>query len=781
MGSKKVRVYDLAKELKVDNKRAIEECRQEGLDISVPSNLVPDDVAERIRNKYYPKKAVTAAERRLVESFTATTAVERDSDIDADAALAGSLVRRIEPFQGEAPVDTDAALAGSRVRRIEPFQGEEPDDADAALAGSRVRRIEPFQGEVADDAANASQPAAAEPKPPQPRDRILKASSTRAQEAEEGKPESDATHHEEPHSDLPPGFVLQERYQVMKRLGAGGFGDIYLATRLRIRQKVALKRLKAAVASDEVRMQFDKEASLLFGLSHSGLPKVVDLFSHEAGEFIVMEYIEGKDLFELLKEQAEPFSVTDVLTWADQLLGILEYLHSRRPPVIHRDIKPQNIKLAPDGRIVLLDFGLAKGASGLMQSGSSLLSADGGPESQSIAAYTMGFAPLEQVSMLKTDERSDLYSLGATLYAILTGVVPEHAMFRVASTTTGRQDPLISIHIRNPTVPEAVARTIHWALSIHPEDRPASAVELRTALSHALAVSANGMSGAVSEAQWEYLATNPTILEKDIGPTLIAGVSQAAPSGAQESVETLSSSCDTSPSPQFTYSDRDVKRAIPIPSDARDRGLSHGHRRPVSPAADVTNDAPESASSRIAVDQRSQIASDTLRDLEEGIIVEGWVANLTDDGATIDLGGINAYLRSSDMSWTVTNRPDDEFSVGDRIQVKVLEFDRHNNELVVGYKQLLPEPWDAVADRYCVGQRLQGAVASLEDYGAFVTLEGGDVGFVPVEDMSVSSWWTHGVTHPSGCLRPGQTVRVIVRDIDSSERLILVSIMGIPA
>jgi serine/threonine protein kinase len=166
--------------------------------------------------------------------------------------------------------------------------------------------------------------------------------------------------------ELQPGAVLQQRYEIVRRIGAGGFGEVYLAKHRKFRQRVAVKKLRAAVASEAMREQFEKEAALLFGLSHRGLPKVVDAFSQEDGEFLVMEYVEGKDLAEVLQEQRGPVDLARVLAWADQILDALEYIHTRRPPVIHRDIKPQNVKLCSDGRVVLLDFGLAKGASGLM-------------------------------------------------------------------------------------------------------------------------------------------------------------------------------------------------------------------------------------------------------------------------------------------------------------------------------------------------------------------------------------------------------------------------------
>ena len=161
---------------------------------------------------------------------------------------------------------------------------------------------------------------------------------------------------------LPVNTLLQGRYLIVEQIGRGGMGAVYKATDTRLRATVALK--ETLVAGDPARRAFEREAQLLAGLRHSALPRVSDHFMEGDGQFLVMEFIPGEDLAAMLAQRSVPFPADDVLRWADQLLDALDYLHSQQPPIIHRDIKPQNTKLTARGEIILLDFGLAKGAVG---------------------------------------------------------------------------------------------------------------------------------------------------------------------------------------------------------------------------------------------------------------------------------------------------------------------------------------------------------------------------------------------------------------------------------
>ncbi len=158
----------------------------------------------------------------------------------------------------------------------------------------------------------------------------------------------------------------------------------------------------------------------------------------------------------------------------------------------------------------------------------------------------------------------------------------------------------------------------------------------------------------------------------------------------------------------------------------------------------------------------------TLQHIEEDIVVEGQIKNLTDYGAFVDLGGVDGLLHVTDMSWGRLQNPSEIFKVGDTIQVKVLKFDRDRERVSLGYKQLLPDPWSSVEERFPVGTRVPGRIASVADYGAFVELENGVEGLVHVSEMS----WSKRVKHPSKLVNPGDTVEVEVLSVDPKARRI---------
>ncbi len=159
---------------------------------------------------------------------------------------------------------------------------------------------------------------------------------------------------------------------------------------------------------------------------------------------------------------------------------------------------------------------------------------------------------------------------------------------------------------------------------------------------------------------------------------------------------------------------------------------------------------------------------ETLQHLEEGIIVEGQIKSLTDYGAFVDLGGIDGLLHVTDMSWGRLQNPGEMFKVGDVVQVKVLKIDREKERISLGYKQLVPDPWETVEERYYVGSRVKGRVASIADYGAFVELEPGVEGLIHVTEMT----WSKRIKHPSKIVSLGDTVEVEVLDIDPQARRI---------
>jgi formylglycine-generating enzyme required for sulfatase activity/tRNA A-37 threonylcarbamoyl transferase component Bud32 len=303
-------------------------------------------------------------------------------------------------------------------------------------------------------------------------------------------------------------------------------GVIYQATDLNFNNTVVIKHSRfteqflkqqyPAMSLEELRnlaeylrKAFEREARLVRGLKHHALPSVIDYFTTGDGhQFFVMDFIPGKDFGELLDERMRqnhgPFPLDQTLEWADQLLDALDYLHTRfESPIIHRDLKPLNLKLTPDGRIVLLDFGLAKGATPEM----SVVSA-------SIHGYTLQYAPLEQIRGKGTSVRSDLYSLAVTLHHLLSGEMPPNAVDRVTETTSGEADPLRPLHEINPQIPAVVSEVIRRAAAINPNERYTTAVEMREVLRRANELEPTRLTVKLPDQPAE-----PAIIEPPLLPT----------------------------------------------------------------------------------------------------------------------------------------------------------------------------------------------------------------------------------------------------------------------
>jgi serine/threonine protein kinase len=271
---------------------------------------------------------------------------------------------------------------------------------------------------------------------------------------------------------LAPGDILQERYRIVRQLGKGGMGAVYEAVDQRLDATVALKETFSV--DSRLRRQFEQEARLLAQLTHPALPRVSDYFTENDRAFLVMQFVSGVDLAEIIAQQPGPFPRNQVVAWADQLLDALIYLHTRDRQIIHRDIKPHNLKLSSTGQIALLDFGLAKTQSADRSSGDT---------STSIFGYTRRYAPLEQIQDQGTTPQSDIYALGATLYHLLTGVKPADALIRAAAAGSSMSDPLRPANEINPAVGAELASILSRAMAQNPEDRYPNATSFREALS----------------------------------------------------------------------------------------------------------------------------------------------------------------------------------------------------------------------------------------------------------------------------------------------------------
>ena len=275
---------------------------------------------------------------------------------------------------------------------------------------------------------------------------------------------------------LESGVVLRKRYEIQEFISQGGMGAVYKAADLRLEGRVcAIKEILPALSNltrtedlSQMTEQFRKEANILAQLDHPNLPKVSDYFSEGNREYLVQDFVAGRDLQEVIREaqqQSRFLEETMVLDWATQMLNALEYLHDHDPTVLHRDIKPANIIVTPQGIVKLVDFGLVK-----------LLQAD---ETRTVTVVqgrgTAAYTPLEQYGSENgsTDARTDIYSLGATLYHLLTGEPPVDAKERFL-----HPGQLGGIRDINPAVSPRVERTIFQAMSMHPNERPTSAREI---------------------------------------------------------------------------------------------------------------------------------------------------------------------------------------------------------------------------------------------------------------------------------------------------------------
>ncbi len=281
---------------------------------------------------------------------------------------------------------------------------------------------------------------------------------------------------------LAPNTLLQNRYLVVHLIGKGGMGEVYLAVDQRLGSAVALKRTFFA-EHESLGNAFEREARILGRLRHPVLPKVSDHFIENGNQYLVMEHISGDDLAKRLELTQKPFPLSWVLFWADQLMDALWYLHSHEPPIIHRDIKPQNLKLTDENNVILLDFGLSKSSIGDSRISQPINSNASG----SITGYTPHYAPMEQIRGTGTSHRSDLYSLSATIYQLLTNTVPPDALTRADSLLNGSPDPIRPINEVNAEVNKTVSEVILKGMAVSQDLRYTNAREMQKELRDAYA------------------------------------------------------------------------------------------------------------------------------------------------------------------------------------------------------------------------------------------------------------------------------------------------------
>jgi serine/threonine protein kinase len=259
------------------------------------------------------------------------------------------------------------------------------------------------------------------------------------------------------------GTLLHKRYRIVEILGQGGMGSVYRAVDENLGVDIALK--ENLFTTDEYARQFRLEAVILANLRHPNLPRVSDHFVvGEQGQYLVMDFIEGEDLRQRM-ERAGAISEEEAIMIGAAMCDALAYLHTRKPPILHRDIKPGNVKITPDGHIFLVDFGLAKVVQGTQAT------------TTGARAMTPGYSPPEQYGTARTDPRTDVYSLGSTLYAALTGIIPEDGLARAMDNAQ-----LTPLRKRNSKISRRLAAAIEQSMAIDPADRFQTAEEFKKAL-----------------------------------------------------------------------------------------------------------------------------------------------------------------------------------------------------------------------------------------------------------------------------------------------------------
>ncbi len=343
---------------------------------------------------------------------------------------------------------------------------------------------------------------------------------------------------------LAPQSMLQQRYLVVGPAGRGGMSAVYQAVDTQYgNRRVALKEMSQghlnANELAEATARFHQEARLLGSLHHPNLPRIYDAFSEYGRSYLVMDYIDGKTLLQLLKDAGRrPLPVVQVLDYAAQLCDVLAYLHAQNPPIIFRDLKPTNVMVTENGHVVLIDFGIARFFKE-------------GQAQDTVYLGSPGYAPPEQHGVSQTNPRSDLYALGATLHCCLTGRDPFHADDRFAFPPVRQLNPLVPIELD---------QLVQRLVSLDERQRPTSALEVQQELlkikQHA-AEATTGLDPVLASAPTQYgspavppatvRSTNPA----PVSPPTVPVSASPAPSPAYGQIPSLAPTSQARGIPRF--------------------------------------------------------------------------------------------------------------------------------------------------------------------------------------------------------------------------------------
>lgn len=258
------------------------------------------------------------------------------------------------------------------------------------------------------------------------------------------------------------GSVIDGKYEVLKQIGKGGMSVVYLAMDKRLNKQWAVKEIRKTSSGKNNEVIVNSllaEANLMKRLDHPTLPRIVDIIDNGKTIYIIMDYIEGESLDKILNEYgAQPEEL--VMDWAKQLCDALGYLHSQKPPIIYRDMKPANIMLKPEGNLKVIDFGIAREYKEQNLADTTVLG-------------TRGYAPPEQHGSRQTDARSDIFALGMTMHHLLTGVDPRPADYMY-----------VPVRQWNPELSDGIEAIINKCTALDPEDRYQNCSELMYDLEH---------------------------------------------------------------------------------------------------------------------------------------------------------------------------------------------------------------------------------------------------------------------------------------------------------